>query len=183
MDVNDIEAPRSDQPDQLHRPPHIGSLPAQTLRRDARSFKLADQVVLPRQDVRTLDVDARAVACCGGTEQPFGSTRAETFDDPEHLHRPNATQRTLVATRTTSSCLARSRHSVVRAAAASECVPAAAQHHRYRACSPSKPTESVFADSPCVAPRSARTPTLETTPWGLEVDKPVNFRAISPFSC
>jgi hypothetical protein len=98
MDVDDIEAPRSDKPDQLHRPSHIDSLPAQTLRRDACSFEFADKVVLPRQDVRTLDVYALAVACCGSTEQPFGSTRTETFDDPEHLHQPNATQRTLVAT-------------------------------------------------------------------------------------
>jgi hypothetical protein len=113
MDVNDIEAPRSDQPDQLHRPPHIGSLPAQTLRRDACSFELANKVVLPRQNVRTLDVYALAVACCGSTQQPFGSTWTETFDDPEHLHRSHATQPTVVATTMPSSCLAGSRHSLV----------------------------------------------------------------------
>jgi hypothetical protein len=182
MDVNDIEAPRSDQPDQLHRPPHIGSLPAQTLRRDARSFKLADQVVLPRQDVRTLDVDARAVACCGGTEQPFGSTRAETFDDPEHLHRPNATQRTLVATRTTSSCLAGSRRGIVR------------PRHRdafrpQRNITGTGHVPQASRQSRCsltlhVLRRGRHGPlTVEKTPWGLEGDNPVNFWAISPFSC
>jgi hypothetical protein len=89
--VDHVEASAVDEPPQRAHPPDLGpaAVGPEAVHRHPLRFEVADQGVLPRQDVGDLHLEAPGVDVPDRVdEQPLGAASAEALGEPQHPPGP-----------------------------------------------------------------------------------------------